>query len=320
MKKYILKRILLAVVTIFLITTLTFFLMYALPGAPFLGDRPLPDNVVEQLNRQYGLDKPIWQRYLLYLNNVLHGNFGVSTVYINRSVTSIIMEAFPVSADLGIRALLFAIAGGTIFGIISALQRNKLADRIIIVMVVIGVSVPSFIMGTFLQYLLGMKFSPWFMQTFHTDYRIFPIARWESFRYTIIPTLVLGLRSMTSITRMLRTSLLDVIGQDYIKTAKAKGLPGRIIVVKHMLKNAIVPVYTMVGRMVGSILTGSFIIENIFSIPGIGKYFINSITAQDYQMTMGLTLFYAIFVVLINLLVDLGYSLIDPRISVAKEI
>lgn len=318
MAKYIIKRILLAIATIFIIATITFFLMYLLPGEPFIGDRPLSDDVLAKLYAQYGLDKPMWERYLLYINNVLHGNFGTSSVYTDRTVTSIIWQTFPVSADLGIRALLFALIGGVTLGTISALHRNQVADRVATGIAVIGVSFPSFILGTVLQYLLGIMFSGWFKATFHTDYQVFPLARWESLRYTILPTITLGLGSMSGITRMMRASMLDVIGQDYIKTAKSKGVPRLTTIWRHMIKNAIVPVYTMTGRMVGSILTGSFIVENIFNVPGIGKYFVNSVTSMDYSMTMGLTLFFAIFVVIINLLVDLGYALIDPRMNLAK--
>lgn len=174
--------------------------MYLLPGQPFIGDRPLSADVLAKLKAQYGLDKPMWQRYLLYLGNVLKGDFGTSSVYKDRTVTSIIWQTFPVSADLGIRALLFALFFGVILGTVSALYRNHTADRVCTGIAVIGLSFPSFILGTILQYLFGIVFSGWFKQTFHTDFQVFPLARWESFRYTILPTITLGLGAMSSIT------------------------------------------------------------------------------------------------------------------------
>jgi oligopeptide transport system permease protein len=292
--------------------------MYCLPGTPFLGDRPLPAAVVEAANVKYGLNLPIGERYIKYLSNIVHGDFGTSTVYTNRDVTSIIKNAFPVSASLGIRALIFGITGGILLGIYSSLRHNKLGDRVSTVVAIIGVSIPSFILGTMLQYLLGVKFSGLFKAVFNTSYQLFPLARWESFRYTLIPTFVLGLGSLASVMRMMRSSMLDVISQDYIKTAKSKGLTQSQITWRHMVRNAIMPVYTVIGGMTGVILTGSFVIENIFSIPGLGKYFVNSINSRDYPMTLGLTLFFAIFIVFVNMIIDLGYGIIDPRVRIAE--
>jgi len=316
--KFLIKRIGISVITIFVITTITFFLMYCLPGKPFLGDRPLPPEVLMHVNAKYGLDKPVFQRYLIYITNVLKGDFGTSIVYTNRDVTSIIQDSFPVSADLGMRALLFGCTGGILLGILAALNHNKAWDRASTMIAIIGVSVPSFILGTMLQYVLGVQVSTLFKTLFHTGYQLFPLSRWESFRYTIIPAFVLGLGALASVTRMMRTSMLDVINQDYIKTAKAKGISKQAIIWKHMVRNAVMPVFTVVGQMIGMVLTGSFVIENIFSIPGLGKYFVTSVTSSDYPMTMGLTLFYAIFIVLINMLVDIGYGIIDPRVRIVK--
>ncbi|MDR1569723.1 MAG: ABC transporter permease [Oscillospiraceae bacterium] len=319
MLNYVLKRIGISLLTVFFITTLTYFLMYSLPGKPFLGDRDLPASVIAAVNSKYGLDLPMHLRYLKYLSNVIKGDFGTSTVYTNRDITSIIVQAFPVSASLGLRALVFGVIGGLLFGIYSALHHNKLGDRLSTVAAIIGVSIPSFILGTMLQYLLGVKFSGWIKVMFNTKYQLFPLARWESFRYTLIPTFVLGLGSLASVMRMMRSSMLDVVNQDYIKTAKAKGLSSNEITWKHMLRNAITPVYTVIGGMVGVVVTGSFVIENIFSIPGLGKYFVNSVTSNDYSMTIGLTLFFSIFIVFVNLIVDLGYGLIDPRVRLERK-
>lgn len=319
MLSYILKRVSVSLLTVFVIITITFFLMYSLPGKPFLGDRDLPASVIEAVNAKYGLDKPIHERYIKYLSNILHGDFGTSTVYTNRDVTSIIVQAFPVSASLGIRALCFGVVSGLLLGIYGALRHNKRGDRISTVVAIIGVSIPSFILGTMLQFALGVKLSSWIKVLFHTDYQLFPLARWESFRYTIIPTFVLGLGSLAGVMRMMRSSMLDVVNQDYIKTARSKGLGTAAITWRHMVRNAITPVYTVIGGMVGMVLTGSFVIENIFSIPGLGKYFVNSVTSSDYSMTIGLTLFFAIFIVFVNLFIDLGYGLIDPRVRIERK-
>lgn len=316
--KFLIKRIGISLITIFVITTITFFLMYCLPGKPFLGERPLSPEVMAHVNEKYGLDKPVFQRYVLYIGNVVRGDFGTSIVYKNRDVTSIIQDCFPVSADLGMRALVFGCTSGLLLGILAALKHNQVWDRVSTVIAIIGVSVPSFILGTMLQYFLGVQFSSWVKVVFHTDFQLFPISRWESFRYTIIPAFVLGLGALASVTRMMRTSMLDVIHQDYIKTAKAKGISKNAIIWKHMVRNAVTPVFTVIGQMIGVVLTGSFVIENIFSIPGLGKYFVTSVTSSDYPMTMGLTLFYAIFIVLVNMLVDIGYGLIDPRVRIVK--
>jgi oligopeptide transport system permease protein len=319
MLNYVIKRVAVSLLTIFVIITATFFLMYMLPGTPFLGDRPLPEAVVAAANAKYGLDKPVLARYAIYLSNVARGDFGTSTVYTNRDVTSIIKTAFPVSASLGVRALIFGVVGGVLLGIYSALRHNKAGDRVSTLLAIVGVSIPSFILGTMLQYALGVKASGLFKEIFHTDYQLFPLARWDSFRHTIIPTFVLGLGSLASVMRMMRSSMLDVVSQDYVKTAKSKGLGAAAITWRHMARNAFMPVYTVVGAMTGVILTGSFVIENIFSIPGLGKYFVNSVSARDYPMTIGLTLFFAIFIVFVNMLIDLGYGLIDPRIRLAKR-
>lgn len=319
MLNYIMKRIGISLLTIFIITTVTFVLMYSLPGKPFLGDRSLPQSVIDAANAKYGLDLPMGQRYLKYLSNIfLRGDFGQSTVYTNRDITSIIMQAFPVSASLGIRALTFGVIGGLLIGVYSALHHNKAGDRFSTIIAILGVSIPSFILGTMLQYLLGVRLSGWIKQAFDTKYQLFPLARWESFRYTLIPTFVLGLGSLAGVMRMMRSSMLDVVSQDYIKTAKSKGLSDSEITWRHMVRNAISPVYTVIGGMVGVVITGSFVIENIFSIPGLGKYFVNSVTANDYSMTIGLTLFFSIFIVIVNLVVDLGYSVIDPRVRLDR--
>lgn len=315
MKKYILQRIIIAIVTVFVVITLTFFLMHAIPGTPFsTGNDNMTEEALAALESNYGLDQPLWKQYLIYLNNILHGNFGTSITYTNRSVTDIIKQAFPVSADLGLRALCFGTIAGILLGIGAALHHNKPLDHFSTIVAIIGISVPSFVLGTLLQCVLGLWLSGWVKDTFHTSYQLFPISRWESFRYTIIPTFVLGMGSIATITRLMRSSMLDVIGQDYVKTARSKGISNAAVVWKHEVRNALMPVVTVVGRMVGTICTGSFVVESLFAIPGLGKYYVNSVTARDYTLTMGLTIFYAIFVVASTLIVDILYCVIDPRV------
>ncbi|MBQ9305120.1 ABC transporter permease [Butyrivibrio sp.] len=319
MRRYIIKRIILAFATIFVVMTATFFLMHAIPGTPFSGNNDsMSAETLAVLMEKYGMDKPLYKQYLTYVWNILHGDFGVSMSNGYRSVTEIILTAFPVSADLGIRALIFGTIAGIILGIEAALHRNKPIDHISTITAIIGISIPSFVLGTILQTILGLGLSGWVKATFHTDYQLFPIARWQSFRYTIIPSFVLGMGTVASLARLMRTSMLDVINQDYIRTAKAKGISRQQIIWKHEVRNAMMPVITVLGRMIGGVVTGSYIIESQFAIPGLGKYLVNSITARDYTMTMGLTVFYSIFIVFSMLLVDLLYSVIDPRVRLAK--
>lgn len=316
--KYILKRVWVSLITIFIIIALTFFLMNLMPGDPFTGVKAVPDAIKEALNKRYGLDKPLIQRFLLYIWNIMKGDFGMSMTFRNRTVFDIIKQAFPVSADLGIRSLIFGVTGGLLLGIYAALRHNRKADRISMVVAIIGVSLPSFIVGALVQYFFGYQLSNFIKWAFNTNYQFLPIARWEGFTYTILPSFALGFGSLAIVARMMRTSMLDVINQDYIKTAKAKGLSQQAIIWKHMVRNAILPIVTILGPMTAAILTGTFVIENIFAIPGLGKFFVQSVSRYDYTMTMGLTLFYAIFLVFMNLVVDISYGLIDPRIRLTK--
>ena len=319
MRNYIIKRILLAIVTIFVVMTITFFMMHAIPGTPFsTGNDTMSAESLEVLMSRYGLDQPLYKQYVRYVTNILKGDFGVSMSNGYRSVSDIILTAFPVSADLGLRALIFGTIAGILLGIEAALHRGKPVDHLSNIVAIIGISVPSFVLGTVFQTILGLGFSGWFKAAFHTDYQVFPIARWQSFRYTLIPSFVLGMGTVAGLARLMRTSMLDVIGQDYVKTAKSKGISNLAIVWKHEVRNAMMPVVTVLGRMIGGVVTGSYIIESQFAIPGLGKYLVNSITARDYTMTMGLTVFYSIFIVLSMLLVDLTYCIIDPRVRITK--
>ena len=251
MRRYIIKRIILAFATIFVVMTATFFLMHAIPGTPFSGNNDsMSAETLAVLMEKYGMDKPLYKQYLTYVWNILHGDFGVSMSNGYRSVTEIILTAFPVSADLGIRALIFGTIAGILLGIEAALHRNKPIDHISTITAIIGISIPSFVLGTILQTILGLGLSGWVKAAFHTDYQLFPIARWQSFRYTIIPSFVLGMGTVASLARLMRTSMLDVINQDYIRTAKAKGISRQQIIWKHEVRNAMMPVITVLGRMI----------------------------------------------------------------------
>jgi oligopeptide transport system permease protein len=320
MKKYIFQRVMVAIITVFVIITLTFFLMHTIPGSPFVTRN---DNYSEEalnaMKANYGLDKSLGEQYVIYLGNILHGNFGTSITFTNRSVTDIIKTAFPVSADLGLRALFIGIVGGLLLGIVAALRHNKSWDRVSSVVAIIGISVPSFVLGTLLQSAFGLGISAWFKTAFDTSFQLFPISRWESFRYTILPSFTLGIGAIAVIARLMRSSMLDVIRQDYIKTARSKGISNAAVILKHEVRNALLPVVTVTGRMVGVICTGSFVIESLFAIPGLGKYYVNSVVGRDYTLTMGLTIFYATFVVVSTLVIDILYGIIDPRIRLSGK-
>lgn len=306
MLKYILRRLLISLLTIWLLATACFFLLRALPGNPFQTDKLLTVEMQQRMVSYYGLDRPLVEQYLTYMGNLLRGDMGYSLKYTNRTVNSIIAQSFPVSASLGLRALAVSLPIGLLLGILSARKRGKAVDYICVLISVVGVSIPSFIMGSFLQYIFALKLQ-WL-----------PIAQWKTGASTVLPTAALSLALLASLTRVMRASMLEVIGQDYIKTARAKGLGEGRVVVAHQIRNAFVPIVTMLGPMVASVLMGTFVIEKIFAIPGLGQHFVNSITGLDYTMTMGLTIFYGTFLVFANFLVDIAYGLVDPRIRITK--
>ncbi len=303
MGKYILKRVLITIVTIAVLIVFTFFAMKLIPGDPF-NSATITEDIYEQLMHTYGLDKPVFLQFVIYITNLLKGDFGVSITYRGRAIWEFIVEAFPISMDLGLRALIFSLLVGIGLGVVAALNRNKPLDYVSITIAVIGISVPSFVFASLLQYFLAYKLE------------LLPIARWTNEASKILPTLALSLPTLARFARMMRTSMLDVIGSDYVKTAKSKGLSKKSIVLKHELRNAILPIVTILGTTTASLLTGSFVVESIFSIPGIGKYFVDSVNNLDYPLIMGLTIFYGSFLVIMNLLVDILYGFIDPRIKV----
>jgi len=306
--KYILKRIFYSFLTLLVLVTLTFFMMRLLPGDPFIGQKAIPETTLKALNEKYGLDKPMWQQLLIYMGNVFRGDLGISIHY-NRPVNDIIKQAFPYSFDLGIRALIFATVMGILLGIVAAVKRGTHWDTMSMLLAIIGVSVPGFIVGSLLQYLFALKLTQW------TGIRFFPNTGWDGFASKILPSFALSLSSLATVSRLMRTSMMDVLSQDYIKTAKSKGLSQKNIIWKHAVRNAIMPVITVLGPISAALLTGAFVVENIFSIPGMGKFFVYSIQTQDYTMISGTTLFYGAFLIVANLLVDLAYGFIDPRVK-----
>ncbi len=306
MAKYIFKRLWISLLTLWMLATVTFFMLRALPGNPFQTDKILTVEMQERMMDYYGLNKPILEQYLTYMWNLLHGNMGYSLKYTNRTVNSIIATAFPVSADLGLRSLAVALPIGLFLGVVSARKRGKAVDYLCVLVSVIGVSIPSFILGSFLQYIFAINL------------RILPMAQWKTEMYKVLPTAALAISLLATLTRVMRASMLEVTTQDYIKTAKAKGLTDRKIVWSHEIRNASIPILTMLGPMVASVLMGTFVIEKIFAIPGLGQHYINSITGLDYTMTMGLTVFYGAFMVTANFLVDIAYGIVDPRIRIVK--
>ncbi len=305
MGKYVVKRIFISLLTVLVLVTVVFLLVRLMPGDPF-NDPKITPTVRNNLKAYYGLDKPLLQQYTTYLGNLLRGNFGYSMKYSNQTVNGLLASSFPYSFDLGIRALVWSLSFGIVFGIISALNRGNKIDLFFVIVAVIGTSVPDFIMGAILQYFFSIKWG------------LLPIAQYKGFSYTILPAIALGFYTMASISRIMRASLLEVVQQDYIKTAQSKGISKFRIVWKHQFRNAIMPVVTVLGPSIAAVLTGTFVIESIFAIPGMGKYYVEGVQNLDYSMILGTTVFYGVFLVLANMLVDILYGFVDPRVRIAK--
>ncbi len=293
-------------ITIWLIATSSFFLLRTLPGNPFANEQLLSADMQARMMHYYGLDRPLIEQYLTYMKNLVHGDFGYSLKYVGQSVNGIIAEKFPTSAHLGIQSYLFSFPIGLLLGVIAARRRGRPIDYALVGFSVLGVSVPVFIIASLLQYTFAIKL------------RWFPVARWGTFKHTILPTITLALSSIASKTRIMRTLMLEVLSEDYVKTAKAKGLSKWRIIWSHEVRNAIVPMIPSLGMEIVSILMGSFVVEKIFAIPGIGAFFVTSVQTLDYTMTLGLTVFFGVFVVTANFIIDLIYGLVDPRIRIVK--
>ncbi len=309
MAKYTLKRLGLALITLLIVASLTFLLMSAVPGGPWQSEKPPSQATIEALNEKYGLDKPVLTQLGMYLGNIVQGDMGVSfKMQKNRPVVEIIMEMFPISASIGFFSLLWAILLGVPLGCIAAYKRGSWVDSLLRIICTLGVSMPSFVIASLLITTFAGK---------NEALRIFPTIFDASLgiKAYILPCFALGLYPMCYTARQARSSMLDSLGQDYIKTARAKGLKTPKIIFKHALRNALIPVITYLGPQIAFVFCGGFVIEKVFSIPGLGRYFILSITGRDYPLIMGTTIFLAAFIILMNFLVDFLYNVVDPRIK-----
>lgn len=307
MTVYFIRKCITFSLSLFIIASLTFFLMKMLPGDPFCEEQSLRSDMHEALIHHHGLDNSWFVQYIDYLFDLFHGHLGVSFTYPDRTVDSIIKEGFPVSAQLGLQAFCIALTGGIFFGTLATLKAHFWQDRCVLIATTVGISIPSFILAALLQYSLAIYFP------------LFPIARWTSAAHTILPSLALAIAPLAFITRLTRTGLLEVLRSDYIKLARAKGLPLRHWIWLHALPNALVPVISYLGPLLANVLVGSFVIEKIFSVPGLGQWFINSISNRDYALIMGLTLFYSFILLCAIFVVDLLYGFLDPRIRVHQK-
>lgn len=304
MLKYIVKRVLIAIVSMFLLITITFFLMHAIPGGPFSAgeQKNLNPEVIELIRARYGLDLPVHEQFINYVEALLHGDMGLSMKKINYTVNELIAESFPVSAQIGFIAIIVALAIGIPLGIIAALRRGGVADMLSMTLATIGISIPTFVIALLLMYAFCMELA------------ILPTYGWGEMKHFILPVACLCLAPIANITRLTRSTLMEVVQQDYIRTARSKGLSEFSVIGKHAMRNAIVPVVTYLGPLVASLMTGSFAIERMFMVPGIGRYFVNSVSDRDYTMIMGVTIFYGMFIMICTLIVDIAYALIDPRV------
>lgn len=291
------------VVTLLVIITITFVMMHAIPGGPFTREKQLPDAVLAALNAKYHLDDPLWKQYVDYVKGVLSFNLGPSFQRAGVTVNDLIVEGFPATLKIGLTSVLVIIVVGIPLGIISALKQNKWQDGLVMFIATLGVTIPSFVMATGIIYIFSAK------------YNILPSNGLTSWKHMIGPVIALSGFSLSFVARLTRSSMLEVLQQDYIRTARAKGLSNNKVIYKHALKNALIPVVTYLGPMIASLLTGSFVIEKVFAIPGMGKHFVESVGNRDYTVLMGITIFYALFLVVMVLLVDILYSFIDPRIK-----
>ncbi|KYH35558.1 oligopeptide transport system permease protein OppB [Clostridium tepidiprofundi DSM 19306] len=307
MAKFLLKRFAYMLLTLFVAITITFMLIHAIPGDPLSSmARKLPPQIQKNFYAKYGLDKPVIVQYGKFMKNlVLHGDLGESLTYPGRSVVHTIKTYAPVSGRVGIQAIAMGFVIGIILGIIAAFYRNKWPDYLVMFIAILGISIPSFVLATLLQYVFTVKFM------------ILPTTGWGEFKHTILPSIAMSFGSIATYARYMRANCLDVIGQDYILTAKAKGVSKLSLVWKHVIRNAILPVITLLGPQIAMIFIGSFVIESIFSIPGLGQYFVSSVSDRDYTMIMGQTVFMSSLFIVSLVVVDVLYGLVDPRIRLS---
>jgi oligopeptide transport system permease protein len=301
--KHLLKKFIILLASLWAVTTLTFVLTHLIPGDPFTNEEAISEEILKAMNHHYGLDKPLWQQYITYLSNLVRGDLGISFKYQGRTANAIISEGFPISLTLGLEALFIAITSGITLGSIAALKRGKWQDQGATLVAALGISVPSFILATLLQYVFAMQLG------------ILPVARWGAFANTILPALSLSAMPTAIIARLTRSSMVEVLENDYILTAKAKGLSAFQIVFRHALRNALLPVLSYLGPLTANVLTGSFVVEKIFGIPGLGQWFVLSVANRDYSLIMSLAIFYSAFLMVSVFIVDVLYSWMDPRIK-----
>ncbi len=304
MLRYVAKRLVYMLITLFIIVSVTFFISKLLPGTPFADDKLTPQTRA-QLFEKYGLDEPIPVQYAKYIFNVAQGDLGNSFYFESRPVTEMILERLPVSAFIGVQAILFGLVIGLVLGIVSALRQNSLYDTAAVVVAVLGVSVPTFVLGPLMQYWLGVKLG-WF-----------PIAFFESWLHSVLPSLALSVFVVSTVARFVRSEMLEVLGQDYVTLAKSKGLSGLAVIVRHVLRNAMIPLVTVLAPLTVFLITGSLVVEQIFAVPGIGEQFVSSIQVNDYSMILGTTIFLSALFIVALLIQDILYGIIDPRIRVA---
>ncbi len=301
MTKYLLKRVAILVATLWVVVTLSFFLMQVMPGTPYNSPR-LTDEMIAMMNKQYGLDKPLWQQYFKYLFDILRGDFGTSYQSINQPVSRLISQRLGVSVHLGIQALVVGISSGLFVGAVSARNKNNKLDAFLSVVSTMGISVPSFIIGLLLLDYFGFKWA------------LLPLSGWGTFSQSILPTLGLAIPVFAQVTRFFRSEMIETLNSDYIQLARAKGLTKRLVTRKHAYRNSMIPVLTLVGPLAANILTGSALMEQIFSIPGIGQQFVTSIPTKDYPVIMGTTIVYALMLMVAILITDIIISIADPRV------
>ena len=308
MFKYILKRIGAGALSLFVLVTITFFLLHIIPGGPFspAENRNVPTKILEKISDQYGLNDPIPVQYVRYLNNLAHGDLGTSFKKQDTTVNELIAQGFPVSAKVGIWGVLISLAVGIPLGVVAAVKRGRLPDGLAMVFATIGVSVPSFVICVLMMYFFCEK------------WRIFPSYGLTSWKHYVLPVFCMAFSQIAYITRLLRSSMLETMRQDYIRTERAKGVPEFTVISKYAMKNSLLPVITYVGPMVAALLTGTFIIEKLFSIPGLGRYFVTAINDRDYSVTLGLTIFVGGLIIIVNIIVDIMYAVIDPRVKIDK--
>lgn len=301
--KFFIRKICILIFSLFLVASFTFLLLKVIPGDPFAQEQAVPEEIMKSMHAHFGLDQPWYIQYGKYLKGIITWNLGPSFKYEGRTVNEIIREGFPVSLTLGLEALTISIIFGICCGAIAALKRSRYPDHLSMITAVIGISVPNFILATFLQYLLAMKLN------------ILPVARWGTFAQSILPAISLSALPTAFIARLTRANMVEVLEHDYVITAKSKGLSTLSILLNHVLKNSLLTVVTYLAPLCSAILTGSFVVEKIFGIPGLGGWFVTSITNRDYTVIMGVTMFYSVILMLSVFLVDLLYFFIDPRIK-----